>query len=208
MQAYQVGEALKKQFPDQEISYHFRQSLGDINQDDPLWKMPEKGVFTEDFRQGLIDGHWDMVIHSWKDLPVEQEEGTEIVATLPRADVRDLFLFKKSSKEKVLKSKKLKVFSSSPRRIYNLTPFFKKFFPYGLDEVEFESVRGNILTRTRKMIENEDVDGLIVAKAAIDRLLSVEGQEFEEGKKHLQSYIDQCDWQVLPLSLNPTAAAQ
>ena len=208
LQAYQVGKALEEQFPSEEIKYKFRESLGDINQDDPLWKMPEKGVFTEDFRQGLIDGTWDMVVHSWKDLPVEQEEGTEIVATLPRADTRDLFLFKKDQLSQVKKTRCLNIFSSSPRRIYNLTPFFKDYFPGGLEEVSFESVRGNILTRIRKMIESPQTQGLIVAKAAIDRLLSVEGEEFDAGKSELKEYLDQCLWQVLPLSLNPTAAAQ
>lgn len=208
LQAYQVGDALKNKNTQLNIHFHFRESLGDINQDDPLWKMPEKGVFTEDFRAGLIEGHWDMVVHSWKDLPVEQESETEIVATLPRADMRDLFLLKKSHLKKVKETKKLNVFSSSPRRIYNLTPFFKDYFPANLESIQFESVRGNILTRVRKLIENDEIDGLIVAKAAIDRLLSVERDEFVPGQKELSSYLQKCLWQVLPLSKNPTAAAQ
>ena len=49
LQAYRVGESLQRKFPDLQIEYRFRASLGDINQNDPLWKMPEKGVFTDDF---------------------------------------------------------------------------------------------------------------------------------------------------------------
>jgi hydroxymethylbilane synthase len=206
LQAYQVGEALKKQ--GQDVRYHFRESLGDINQDDPLWQMPEKGVFTEDFREGLEKGLWDMVVHSWKDLPIETWKSTEICATLPRADARDILLFKKEHFEKVKKTAKLRVFSSSPRRIYNLTPFFKDSMPFDLKEVEFESVRGNILTRVSKMMEQETIDALIVAKAALDRLLSVQGQEFEDGQEQLRTFLSQCFFQVLPLSQNPTAAAQ
>ena len=123
LQAYQVGAALSKAHPQHEVHYHFRQSLGDINQSDPLWKMPEKGVFTEDFREGLLKGEWDMVVHSWKDLPIDIPEGSEIAATLPRADMRDLFLLKKKAWEKVQKSGSLRVFTSSPRRIYNLEHF-------------------------------------------------------------------------------------
>lgn len=208
LQAYQVGDALQAHNSNLKINYHFRESLGDINQDDPLWKMPEKGVFTQDFRAGLLQGQFDMVVHSWKDLPVEQEEGTEIVATLPRADMRDLLLFKKSHRQKVADSQRLQLFSSSPRRIYNLSRFFKAHFPEKLDEVVFESVRGNILTRVRKLVENPEIDGLIVAKAAIDRLLSVTREEFLKGQKELQDHLKLCDWQVLPLSENPTAAAQ
>lgn len=208
LQAYQVGNEFQKHFPDITVNYHFRESLGDINLNDPLWKMPEKGVFTEDFRDGLINGEFDLVVHSWKDLPIEQEAGTEIVATLPRADARDLLLFKKTHLEQVKQQKKLRVFSSSPRRIYNLTPFFKSFFPFGLDDVAFESVRGNILTRVSKMMNSDEVDGLIVAKAALDRLLSADQSEFAEGQQILKRFLNQCLWQVLPLQLNPTAAAQ
>ena len=206
LQAYQVGDELQKLGED--VRYHFRESLGDINQEDPLWEMPEKGVFTQDFRQGLELGEWDMVVHSWKDLPIDPLPETELVATLPRADARDVFLCKKSNYESVKKNKTLKVFSSSPRRMYNLSPFLKKSFPNGLNQVEFSSVRGNILTRVKKMIEDPNVDGLIVAKAALDRLLSVKRQEFLSGQKELASLLQKCLFQVLPLSMNPTAAAQ
>lgn len=54
-----------------------------------------KGVFTEDFNQELLGGETDLVVHSWKDLPTEIKTETEIVATLPRADQRDLLLVKK-----------------------------------------------------------------------------------------------------------------
>lgn len=208
LQAYQVGQALEHCYPDTKIKYEFRESLGDLNQNDPLWKMPEKGVFTQDFRQGLVDGCWDLVVHSWKDLPTEQEAGTQIVATLPRADRRDLFLFKKNHWDKVKDSKKLNVFSSSPRRIYNLGSFFLKHFPAPLLKVDFTDVRGNILTRIEKLIASDQVDGLIVAKAALDRLLTVEAKEFQQGQKRLKVLLAQCQWQVLPLSQNPTAAAQ
>lgn len=208
LQAYQVGEALLKAHPDQKVHYHFRQSLGDINQEDPLWKMPEKGVFTEDFREGLIKGEWDMVVHSWKDLPVEVPKGSEIIATLPRADMRDLFLMKKSSCKKVAKRGEINIFTSSPRRIYNLESFFKTYLPWGVDEVHFQSVRGNIATRLGKLVDSESVDGLVVAKAAIDRLLLVEGEEFSEQKKQLSLWLEEMQWMALPLSVNPNAAAQ
>ncbi len=206
LQAYKVGERLQQL--GETVRYHFRESLGDINQEDPLWQMPEKGVFTEDFRVGLEKGEWDLVVHSWKDLPIDPLPLTEIVATLPRADARDIFLFKKKHLPKKQKDPILRVFSSSPRRIHNLTPFLKTSFPGPLQAVEFSDVRGNILTRIRKMIEDDSVDGLIVAKAALDRLLLAEAEEFRSGQEMIRGYLEQCLWQVLPLSQNPTAAAQ
>ncbi|MNK83403.1 Porphobilinogen deaminase [compost metagenome] len=208
LQAYMVGETLQSQNPSLQIEYKFKESLGDKNLTDPLWKLPEKGVFTEDFYGELIRGETDMVVHSWKDLPTEFKADTKIVATLPRADQRDLLLIKKSNIPALRQKKTLRVFSSSPRREYNLKGFLKTHLPLGLEDVSFESVRGNILTRVRKLIESTEVDGLIVAKAALDRLLSAPHPEFAEGKTALRAYVDQLNWVVLPLSVNPNAAAQ
>ncbi|AHZ83803.1 hydroxymethylbilane synthase [Bdellovibrio bacteriovorus] len=208
LQAYMVGDALKEKNPQIEIDYRFRESLGDKNLTDPLWKIPEKGVFTEDFFGELLRDETDLVVHSWKDLPTEHKSETVIAATLPRADQRDLLLVKKSHFDKIKTSKTLKVFSSSPRREYNLTGFFKEHLPFGLQDVKFESVRGNMLTRVRKLIESPETDGLIVAKAAFDRLFSATLPEFLEGQQQLRQYFNELNWVVLPLSVNPNAAAQ
>ena len=220
LQAYEVGESLLRENPHLSVKYHFRQSLGDRNQENPLWKMPEKGVFTGDFRESLIRGECDLVVHSWKDLPLECDpfpgsdekdrgfQQTELIATLKRADVRDLLLFKKSHFDRVSRKKELCLFSSSPRRSYNLSDFFKTGFPVPLNRIYFESVRGNILTRISKLMESEKVDGLIVAKAAIDRLLLAGKGEFLENRKKLLSFLEKCLWQVLPVVQNPTAPGQ
>lgn len=197
-----MGEALQKVHPNLEITYHFRESLGDKNLQDPLWKMPEKGVFTADFHEDLVTEKTDLVVHSWKDLPTEEKAETQIAATLPRADQRDFLLFKKSSRGK----KSLRFFSSSPRRVHNLKSFFAWALPWTADNLEFESVRGNIPTRVRKWLENPDIDGLILAKAALDRLM--DGDEFIETRNFLRSTVQASDWMVLPLSYNPNAAAQ
>ena len=42
--------------------------------------MPEMGVFTSDIREELLTDKADIAVHSWKDLPVDLEEGTEIAA--------------------------------------------------------------------------------------------------------------------------------
>lgn len=204
IQSYAVGDALKKKFPQLEITYEFRESLGDKNLNDPLWKMPEKGVFTEDFYQGLVSNKWDMVVHSWKDLPVETRPDTKIAATMPRADVRDVLLFKKSSLNK--KKKDLTIYTSSPRRIYNLGACLRELLPLKA-QIKFESVRGNVQTRVRKLLES-DADGLILAKAGLDRLLSADRFEFSETQVFLRKALQELHWMVLPVSLNPTAAAQ
>ena len=207
IQAAQVGEALRAVHPQIEINYSFHESLGDKNLNDPLWKMPEKGVFTQDFREGLLRGDFDLVVHSWKDLAIEVDQETEIVATLPRADARDLLLVRRDRWADVERTGVISILTSSPRRAYNLESFLRDALPAKIKELKFENVRGNVQTRVRKMLE-QNVDGLIVAKAAIDRLLAAPHDEFAETRGFLLQALSQCRWMVLPLSANPSAPAQ
>ena len=208
IQAYAVGKALSALPEVLDIEYVFKSSLGDQNQDDPLWQMPEKGVFTQDLTKGLLAEEVDLVVHSWKDLPVEDREHTFIAGTLPRADQRDLLLFRKDRLKEVSFTHSTRIFSSSPRRAHNLGQFLSWALPGGNKRIEFDNVRGNIQTIVRKLLESEDVDGLVVAKAAIDRMLSVTEEEFKESWELLRTALEKCLIMVLPLKENPTAAAQ
>jgi len=207
IQAYQVGEALSTKHPQIEVTYSFHESLGDKNQNDPLWQMPEKGVFTQDFRDGLLRGDFDLVVHSWKDLAIEEDPETEIVATLPRADPRDLLLVPKDRLGRVMQTGVLSILTSSPRRAHNLATFLRAALPAKISELRFENVRGNVPTRVRKLIQGHS-NGLIVAKAALDRLLAAPQSEFTSVQKELRAALAQCRWMVLPLRENPSAPAQ
>jgi len=207
IQAYQVGDALRAAHPQIDLNYSFHESLGDKNLNDPLWKMPEKGVFTQDFREGLLRGEFDLVVHSWKDLAIENDPETEIVATLPRADARDLLLARNDRWAEVERTGVMTVLTSSPRRAHNLDSFLRDALPAKISAIKFENVRGNVPTRLRKLLEL-DVDGLIVAKAALDRLLEARQDEFVATQKELRDALSQCRWMVLPVRENPSAPAQ
>jgi hydroxymethylbilane synthase len=207
IQAYQVGDALRAARPQIEINYSFHESLGDKNQSDPLWQMPEKGVFTQDFREGLLHGEFDLVVHSWKDLAIENDPETEVIATLPRADARDLLLVPRSRWSEVERTGVMTILTSSPRRAHNLDSFLRAVLPAKITELNFTNVRGNVPTRVRKLLQS-DADGLIVAKAAIDRLLSAPQSELAATQKELREALSQCRWMVLPLRENPSAPAQ
>jgi hydroxymethylbilane synthase len=207
IQAYQVGDALQAAHPSLEIDYSFHESLGDRNQNDPLWQMPEKGVFTQDFRKGLLKGEFDLVVHSWKDLTIDDDPETEIAATLPRADARDLLLLRADRWPQVERTGAMSILTSSPRRAYNLNSFLPGAVPAVLKELNFVNVRGNVPTRLRKLFQTE-VDGLIVAKAALDRLLEAKQEEFAATQAELRMVLSRCRWMVLPLSANPAAPAQ
>jgi hydroxymethylbilane synthase len=207
IQIHQVAHAFRSAVPDIEITPNFRESLGDRNQNDPLWSMPDKGVFTEDFVDDLREGRTDLVVHSWKDLPTEPRNWTRVAGTLPRADTRDVLLLRRDRWESVEPGSTIRVLSSSPRREHNLTPFLSWALPVQPLKVEFVPVRGNVPTRIRKLINGEQ-HALVVAKAALDRLLSSTADEFASMRDEVRQNLDGCRWMILPSKENPTGAAQ
>ena len=207
IQAQLVARRLMDRFEGLAVEFQFRESLGDQNQSQPLWQMPEKGVFTEDLRTELIGGGCDLVVHSWKDLPIETGPETEVVATLPRADAQDLLLVRQDRWAKVVAARRIDILTSSPRRIRNLPDFLREALPTKIDQVNFLPVRGNMQTRIKKMWDQE-ADGLILAKAALDRLLEAESEEYAETRVELRRALERCRWMVLPLLASPSAPAQ
>jgi hydroxymethylbilane synthase len=197
-----VAEKLTHSFPDLKIEHIYKKTLGDEDLNTPLNKMPDIGVFTNDIRNDLLNKVADIAVHSWKDLPVDLEEGTEIVGTLDRADMRDMIFLKKES----IGKKDLTILSSSPRRERNLSSFLPSALPFKA-QIKFKDVRGNIHTRLTKLIEGSE-DGLVVAKAAIDRFMNNISEEFESDRKSILAMQTKLNWMVLPLSQNPCAAAQ
>lgn len=184
-------------YPQVEITLVPVESTGDLDLQSPLWKFENKGAFTSDLTRMLEAGEIDVVVHSWKDLPVEDRAKTAVVGTFARADARDVLLLKKKNvadKNEAAKST-LDLLSSSPRRAHNLGQALPALLPVELvrdKKIKFHTVRGNIQTRLLKSLDT-GVDGIIVAKAALDRL---------------QLDLSAWNWMILPLSENPTAAAQ
>ncbi|MBX3022668.1 MAG: hydroxymethylbilane synthase [Bdellovibrionales bacterium] len=204
-QAVQVGRALE-QLPEKPgIEFIFKSSLGDQNLDIPLASMGAKGVFTEDFYNDLVSGQCDLVVHSWKDLPVDERVDTHIAMTLARADVRDVMVVPEVVWQKAVSSGRLEVLTSSPRRVYNLRSALPQLLPAGVT-VEFVTVRGNVPTRLQKM--HDEGRALVLAKAGLDRLLQAESEGFLTQGTGIRSFLRDCRFQVLPVSLNPPAPAQ
>ncbi len=198
IQAHLVADEIKKKFPEMNVTHSYRDTKGDIDLTTPLSKMPEQGVFTSDLRDALLNDEADMVVHSWKDLPIEMPKGTDIVSTLARSDSRDILFFKKDS----IKKKSLKIYSSSPRRERNLSISLPDLLPWKTSKIEFHPIRGNIQTRLSKFL-NDSLDGVVIAKAAIDRL--ARDEDFVELYK---KNSDLFSWMILPNSINPCAPGQ
>ena len=201
IQANIVAEKIKEEFSNINIEFLTKETSGDIDLSTPLHQMPDPGVFTNDIREELLKNKADIAVHSWKDLPVELQKGTEIVTTLKREDPRDLLIFKKSSIEK----KKINIFTSSPRRKENLSNFLPDFLSWKPKKINFIDVRGNIQTRISKLFDSKE-DGLAIALAAMKRLLT--SPQFIEEETHLLNFLQDSKWMIIPLSENPAAPAQ
>ena len=203
IQACLVGDAIKDRKSDMAIEYLYKDTRGDIDLTTPLSQLPEIGVFTSDLRESLINEEADIAVHSWKDLPINLTKGTKIIGTLPRADMRDIIFFKKKNLDKIEKNKTLNLLTSSPRREYNLNTFLKNALPYQIEKISFDNIRGNIPTRLDKYFLG-DADGIVLAKAALDRLLN----NNTDLSKDIRKILDSSNWLIPPLSENPCAPAQ
>jgi hydroxymethylbilane synthase len=203
LQARQVATALTNRWPDLELKLQTITTKGDNDGRLVLADAASKGLFTADLSEAVATGVADVVVHSWKDLPVESHPGTAIAGSLERADPRDVLIVRRD----VLLSKPthLDVLTSSPRRAWQLQKGLGPLLPWGVTSLETKPVRGNIPTRLRKLIDH-DGDALVVAKAALDRLLCADAPEAVSAS--IRAYLDRSGWMVLPIRDFPTAPAQ
>ncbi len=203
IQAEYVAKELRKINKNIDITFIKKETQGDIDQLTSLSSLSDIGVFTNDIRKSLLENESDIAVHSLKDLPVGNQEGTVIASILKRGDIRDILFLKRNSFNKY-NNKSIKILTSSPRRSYNFSNFLSSLLPFDPKEIVFEDIRGNIPTRLNKLVIG-DCDGLIVAKAAIDRLVQDGSEEISISIKDL---INNLFWMIAPISLNPSAPGQ
>lgn len=182
------------------IQTKFRSSIGDEDNSSRAWEKHGFGIFTNSLTKMLLSKDVDIVVHSFKDLPVKNSNKTSFIC-LERDDPRDVVLIKNSS----LKKKGLIIATSSPRRKYYLR-LLKDYLPY--QNLKSTTIRGNIQTRLKKILDSDKSDGVFMAKAAIDRVFKygekVDAKEFKKFKLLFNNF----EKIILPLSEFPSAAAQ
>jgi hydroxymethylbilane synthase len=121
----------------------------------------EKGLFTKELEEALLRGEIHAAVHSLKDLPTELPPKLAIGAILEREDDSDCLASKYDGGWQGLPQGAVVATSSLRRKnqLLLLSP-----------DLKTAEIRGNMGTRLRKLLENESLDGLILAKAAINRL--------------------------------------
>ena len=127
---------------------------------EPLPEIGGKGLFTAELERALRDGEIDLAVHSLKDLPTEDPEGVVVAAVTRREDVRDCLVARDGGTLAELAPGAL-VGTSSLRRAAQLRAL--------RPDVEVRSIRGNVDTRVRKVVDGE-FDAAVLAAAGVRRL--------------------------------------
>ena len=180
-QANFVGELLKQKYPGFQFRLETFVTSGDIKLDQPLPEIGGKGLFTQELEQALLNGSIDFVVHSLKDLPVEDTPGLSITSIPARENPNDVLISKEAYDLSTL-PEGARVGTSSLRRSAQLLSV--------RSDLNILPIRGNVDTRIRKVMDGE-YDAIILAAAGIYRL-------------GLQEYIRQ----ELPLNIMLPAPGQ
>ncbi len=135
------------------------ETIGDKKLNVTLSKIGDKGVFTKELEQMLLDGEAHLAVHSAKDMPSSLPDNLEIIAFTEREVPCDVLV--SHNPDVKLQNRAMVIGTSSTRRIATL----KRYFP----EVQTVPVRGNLQTRIRKMEEGQ-CDALLLAYAGVYRM--------------------------------------
>ncbi|MDU4861771.1 MAG: hydroxymethylbilane synthase [Terrisporobacter othiniensis] len=155
-----VVEELKKANPDIEFEIKIIKTKGDLVTHLPLHKIGDKGLFTKEIEQQLLDREIDLAVHSMKDMPSNLPQGLKFANVPKREDPRDILVLNENYKTLEDLPHGAKIGTGSKRRIYQLL----KYRP----DLEIVPIRGNIDTRIRK-IEDENLHGIVLAAAGLLR---------------------------------------
>jgi hydroxymethylbilane synthase len=163
-QADLTERALSSAFPDIAISRQVFVTRGDKKLDLSLIRTSEaggKGLFTKELEDALLAGTIDVAVHSLKDMPGHLPEGLQLTAVLERAPTADILITREPKSFAKLPTGAL-IGTSSVRRARQLQVLRK--------DVRIEEWRGNVQTRLRKLLERQDVSGIVLAEAGLRRL--------------------------------------
>jgi hydroxymethylbilane synthase len=158
-QAREVERLLLAARPGLRIEREILKTPGDRVQDEALFRIGDKGLFTKDVEAALVAGRIDLAVHSLKDLPTALAPGLVVGAVLEREDPRDALVSAGPWLHELPAG--ARVGTSSLRRraqLLSLRP-----------DLRIVDVRGNVSTRLAKT-ERGECEALVLARAGLLRL--------------------------------------
>ena len=158
IQSEMVKEYIEKNCPGLTAELLTMKTTGDIILDRTLDQVGGKGLFVKELDKALLEGRSDLSVHSLKDLPMEVPEELPLVAYSVREDPRDVLVLPEGASEPDFSKP---IGCAGPRRQLQL----KTLFP----DCQVKAIRGNVLTRLRKLDDGE-YGALVLAAAGLKRL--------------------------------------
>jgi len=154
-----VIERLCEIYPQYEFKIRTFDTQGDQVLDVALSKIGDKGLFTRELEQALLEEEIDCAVHSLKDMPSVMPEGLYLGAIGKREHPGDVLVSRGVAFRDLPQG--ARIGTSALRRSAQLLcarPDLKVF-----------PLRGNVQTRLRKL-DQEGYDGIVLAAAGVIRL--------------------------------------
>ena len=177
-QANFIKKELERKNKNLSVEIKIINTKGDKILDVALSKIGDKGLFTKELENELLNGSIDIAVHSLKDLQTEIPKGLKLAAVTKRHPVEDVLIARKKGTQIQNLREGAVIATGSLRRrsqILHVRP-----------DIKIEELRGNVPTRIKRFLES-DWDAIILARAGVERL---------KLNKHISSIIDKED--ILP----------
>ena len=143
------------------VELNLIKTKGDKILDVALSKIGDKGLFTKELEQQLLENEIDLAVHSLKDLQTVLSPGLKIGAITKRHAVEDV-LIARNKNTTIFDIKEGGTIATGALRrrsqIKHLRP-----------DLNIVEIRGNVPTRIQKFLDS-DWDGIILARAGVERL--------------------------------------
>lgn len=177
-QTEEVITLLKKNHPKLKIEKVIIKTRGDLFKDKAIHEFKGVGAFVNELNKKILENKIDFSVNSMKDVPTKLPNELCIVAVPKRANPNDVLISEFDIENLPYNAL---IGTSSMRR--------KALLLHLRNDLKIKELRGNVPTRIKKL-KNGEYDGIVVAKAGIDRLgINV---------KH----------QILDIDIFPTSAGQ
>lgn len=162
-QTHHVRDRLVARNPGLRIEIEVVRTIGDRIVDVPLAKIGDKGLFTKEVDEAILEGRADLAVHSLKDVPTTMPPGLRLAGVSAREDARDVLITGADDAAEMLGGLRpgARIGTSSLRRraqLRHLRP-----------DLDAGDLRGNLNTRLGKL-DAGDFDGIILAAAGVIRL--------------------------------------
>ncbi|MDE2084723.1 MAG: hydroxymethylbilane synthase [Xanthomonadaceae bacterium] len=159
-QAEHVAARLRAAHPGLAVELVPMTTRGDNILDRPLADIGGKGLFLKELEVALARRQADIAVHSFKDVPMQLDDGFAIGAVLERADPADAFVSVHCAHLDTL-PQGARVGTSSLRRQAQLRA--------RRPDLRLADLRGNVNTRLAKL-DKGDYDAIVLACAGLERL--------------------------------------